>query len=126
MEELQKLPSLANIVSKKTTFECHEFQHDILGKPVKFSVLKMTRYLIIWVGNTNNFRELSLGMLAPNDSIPVVTNIIGNDMTNISFTKKLTKRLNKPVYFSCSLNKDLFPEVEKRLAQEISEHPEKF
>lgn len=105
-------------------FSSQLFTHEINEQKYNFRVLKMTDSFFIYIGpeGAESFDDLSIASKAFNGEI-VRSNILepSGSETSSSIAYKLSKRLNVPVYVSCSGIDDrmLRPELEKYLFSEI-------
>jgi len=108
-----------------------EFSDSLSNINVSFQVLKLKNSVFVWIGNAEEKRmdDLSLAILVPPAEI-TSTRLMGNILTPTPLlTKRLSKKLGKPVYLSYNLPQSdnmLLEVVNKRLNKEIENFPDKF
>lgn len=113
-------------------FGQHNFKDQILEKKLMFQVIQMKDSLLIYINDKDNitFDDLSLAMNNRHDNTPIATKLVGDapeDFSN-SMVSRLSKRTGKVVYLSCNVPQDkmLIPLIEKRILEELKQHPDKF
>lgn len=115
--------------SSVSKFHTHLFSGESCGAQINYRVLKMCDSVFIYMGpkGSEAFDELALAMNIPSKGETISTSILGSSESR-ELAEKLTKRLNKQVYISanCSMDRINRPVIEKRLVEEISNHPEYF
>jgi proteasome assembly chaperone 4 len=114
----------------ESNFKSHFFSTEICDAQYNFRILKMKDSIFIYIGQTDNehFIDMAMAMKTPTDVIS--TTIMGASVGSGSqeLAEKLSKRLNKQVFVSCSAPDDRIvrPSIEKRLIDEIKQHMEVF
>lgn len=117
--------------SEECSLIASSFSDSLCSTDIVFQVLKLKNSVYVWIGNAEDKRldDLSLAMLMPDSDI-VSSRLMGNILTPTTLiTKRLCKKLGKPVYLSYNLPQSdnmLLEVVNKRLNKEIEQHPEKF
>ncbi|XP_065332784.1 proteasome assembly chaperone 4-like [Cloeon dipterum] len=117
--------------SQEAALSMHSFSDELSSMPVSFQVLKLKNSLFVWIGNSDNkcLSDLNLAMVVPPEEITSVR-LMGNLLTPSSvLTKRLCKKLGKPVYLSYNLPQNdnmLLEIVNKRLNKEIENNLDKF
>ncbi|CAB3381986.1 Hypothetical predicted protein [Cloeon dipterum] len=117
--------------SQEAALSMHSFSDELSSMPVSFQVLKLKNSLFVWIGNSDNkcLGDLNLAMVVPPEEITSVR-LMGNLLTPSSvLTKRLCKKLGKPVYLSYNLPQNdnmLLEIVNKRLNKEIENNLDKF
>lgn len=107
------------------------FSDSLCSTDIVFQVLKLKNSVYLWIGNAEEKRldDLSLAMLM-SDSDIVSSRLMGNILTPTTLiTKRLCKKLGKPVFLSYNLPQSdnmLLEVVNKRLIKEIDQHPDRF
>ncbi|XP_059485586.1 proteasome assembly chaperone 4-like [Neocloeon triangulifer] len=109
----------------------HTFSDELTSIAVSFQVLKLKNSVFLWIGSSDEkcFNDLNLAMVVPPAEI-TSARLMGNLLTPSSvLTKRLCKKLNKPIYLSYNLPQNdnmLLEVVNKRLNKEIESYPDKF
>jgi proteasome assembly chaperone 4 len=107
------------------------FSDSLCSSDIVFQVLKMKNSVFVWIGSAEEKRldDLSLAMLMADSEI-VSSRLMGNILTPTTLiTKRLCKKLGKPVYLSYNLPQSdnmLLEVVNKRLIKEIDQFPDRF
>lgn len=136
----QKVDMDENICDKDTatieyvdsSLAAHSFSEKIGSTVVLFKTLKLKDSLFVWVGSNEEpkLTNLCVAMKSSYETLPLTTQVLGSraDETSTGLASQLTRRLSKPVFASVNLQLDsfLFPEVNKRLKEEIKNKPEYF
>ncbi|XP_074644602.1 proteasome assembly chaperone 4-like [Tubulanus polymorphus] len=112
------------------SLEIHTFSEKFMDTVVHFSTLKMHDSFFLWAGTTSKMPDMSLAMSLRMLNNPDASRLFGetDNQTSINLSKHLAKKTMKQVYASCNIPDDqlLVSAVEKRIAKEINDHPEKF
>lgn len=122
----------ATIEYVDSSLAAHSFSEKIGSTVVLFKTLKMKDSLFVWVGGNEEpkLTNLCVAMKSSYEALPLTTQVLGSraDETSTGLASQLTRRLGKPVFASVNLQLDsfLFPEVNKRLKEEIKNKPEYF
>ncbi|KAG8283705.1 proteasome assembly chaperone 4-like [Homalodisca vitripennis] len=122
----------AQIEFTDSRFTTHSFSEKVGSTGVLFKVLKMKDSLFVWIGSSQEPKlvNMCVAMKNPYESLPLTTQVLGSRTDEMSpgLASQLTRRLNKPVFVGVNVELDrfLFPEVTKRLNEEIKKHPECF
>lgn len=107
----------------------HTFSADVSSNCYNYRILKMNNSVFIYIGERDNELFDELVMAVPSDSA-LGTTILGSDtgFDSKEIAIQMARRLKKQVFISCNVHLDnlLKPLIIKRLAKEISEHPEAF
>uniref|UniRef100_A0A1B6KZT8 Proteasome assembly chaperone 4 n=1 Tax=Graphocephala atropunctata TaxID=36148 RepID=A0A1B6KZT8_9HEMI len=132
MEASSREKETAQIESTDSRLSTHSFSENIGSTVVMFSVLKLKDSAFMWIGSGQEPRlvNMCVAMKTPYESLPLTTQVLGSRSDEMSpgLASQLAKRLSKPVFVSVNIELDrcLFPEVTKRLNEEIKKYPECF
>lgn len=130
MEHKDKEP--VKLEMAESNLKTHSFTEKIGTILVSFSVLKLKDSLFVWVGSSDEpkLMNMCVAMKSSYESLPLTSQILGPHSDDLSsgLASQLSRRLNKPVFVSVNLQIDrfLFPEVTKRLKEEIKINAEYF
>lgn len=120
---------MEDIIILEPTIEVHTFQDKILDHDVFFQVIKLQDSFYLWFGKSNQFGDLSVAM-ATLKNMTSSTNLIGgNESHTVAMAERLSKKLKKQVFIGgdvSSFDHLQLPLLEKRIAAEIQNHPDKF
>ncbi|XP_067906065.1 proteasome assembly chaperone 4 [Heterodontus francisci] len=113
------------------TLSVHNFSEKLSEQTVHFHVLRMKDSFFLWVGSAPTFSNLAVAMCTKFDPMPVSTLVLGDasDTTPNSVAQRLAKKTGKQVFISYNLPStctSLSLQVENRIKQEMSAHPDKF
>ena len=110
------------------TIIAHSFHVKIMDTDVYFQVIKLQDSFHLWIGKSKQFGDLSVAMtMAGNPSTSSV--MIGHsDSYTVLMAQRLSKSTGKQVFVSGDLTFDrlTIPLIEKRVAEEMKIHPDKF
>lgn len=128
---LEKVNQENVIEEVPSSFKTHEFSKTVFSTDIQFSVLKMEKSVLIWIGlkEQRHFSDLCLGLQSKFSDMPLSTHLFGNssDIISKSFVSKIAKKLCKPVYLSYNVpDNQMLPEVIKLLVSEIDNNPQYF
>lgn len=130
MKPVEREPAKVEMV--ESNLKTHSFTDKIGTTLASFGVLKLKDSLFVWVGSCDEpkLMNMCVAMKSSYETLPLTSQILGphSDDLSSSLASQLTKRLNKPVFVSVNLQIDrfLFPEVTKRLKEEINNNSEYF
>lgn len=132
MEEIECDKDTATIEYVDSTLAAHSFLEKIGNTVVSFKTLKLKDSLFVWVGASEEpkLTNLCLAMNTCFETLPLTTQVLGSRTDDFSsgLASQLSRRLGKAVFASVNIQLDgfLFPEVSKRLKEEIKNKPEYF
>lgn len=108
----------------------HTFRDKILDTDVFFQVIKLKDSFYLWFGKSSGFGELSVAMTTLNNTLTSSTNLVGSsDSHSVAMATRLSKKTGKQVFIGGevkSFDQLQLPLVEKRIAEEIKNCPDKF
>ncbi|CRK99900.1 CLUMA_CG013203, isoform A [Clunio marinus] len=116
----------------ESAFSSHSFSGDVSGQSFKYRVLKMHDSLFIYIGKKDEELLSGLGLGFPSrtsDQESVSMSIINTEAPeSVDLAKNISQRLKKPVFVSCNtlLDRISRPVIEKRLLDELNNHPDRF
>lgn len=117
-----------NVKSGKPSI--HTFSDKIMDKLMHFQVIKLDDSFHVWIGQTSGkFGEMSVAMNTKFSSVPTASAIIGGtDSPSVCMAQRLAKKTGKQVFVSCDFpyNQLIQPLIEKRIGEELKNHPSKF
>ena len=133
MEELNNSNSKqetddADIKYIEPTIKVHEFHEKIMDTDVYFQVVKLQDSFHLWIGKSKHFGDLSVAMTMAGKT-PSSSVLIGqSDSYTVLMARRLSKTTGKQVFVNGELNFDRLeiPLVEKRIAEEMKNRPDKF
>lgn len=112
------------------TISVHTFHDKILDQDVFFQVTKLHESFYLWFGKSNQLGDLSVAMPTLKNTATSSTNLIGgNESHSVAMAERLSKRTGKQVFIGGDIrpfDQLQLPLVEKRIAEEIKNHPDKF
>ena len=118
----------ADIKYIEPTIKVHEFREKIMDTDVYFQVVKLQDSFHLWIGKSKQFGDLSVAMTMAGKT-PSSSVLIGqSDSYTVLMARRLSKTTGKQVFVSGELNFDRLeiPLVEKRIAGEMKNRPDKF
>ncbi|RDD47040.1 Proteasome assembly chaperone 4 [Trichoplax sp. H2] len=118
-------------IEKTLDTPIYNFSAVIGDTTVYYHVMKMDQSLFFWIGTSLTMDDMAvaIGNRDSNDGPPVACKIIGDmtDMTQTNLALKLCKRTGKQSFVSYNVPEEVMPDlVQKRLIEEMVDHPEKF
>ncbi|KAJ8673944.1 hypothetical protein QAD02_005206 [Eretmocerus hayati] len=115
------------------SFQFHEFHDEVGQLKIYCQFMKMEKSLFLWVGDyaEQSFNDLALAFMMDSEQPkkPVLTTKIMGPVANevsINLATRLSKKSGLPVYVSFNITVDnlSLPNVERRINEELSKHPE--
>lgn len=124
---------MATVEPAECSGQIHDFKVMVIDIEVHLQTVKMDNSLYLWIGSSENpvLEDLSMALPTNYDHAPLATHLLGrfDNTSSSAVATKLSKKLKKHVYVSYNLPSDdtfLKAQVEKRVLEEISVHPERF
>ena len=110
------------------TIRLHTFHEKIMDTDVYFQVIKLQDSFHLWIGKSRQFGDLSVAMTMAGKPATSSVLIGHSDSYTVLIAQRLSRSTGKQVLVSGDLNFDSLdiPLIEKRIAEEIKAHPEKF
>lgn len=110
------------------TILVHIFHEKIMDNDVYFQVIKLQDCFHLWIGKSKSFGDLSVAMTMARKPTSSSVLIGHSDSHTVLIAQRLSKSTGKQVFVSGDLNFDSLeiPLVEKRIAQEMKTHPDRF
>ncbi|KAK3596752.1 hypothetical protein CHS0354_038749 [Potamilus streckersoni] len=106
----------------------HTFSEKIMDTYMYFQVLKLSDSFWLWIGSSPaKFGDFTVAMNS--GKMPCSTVLLGNsDSGCLAMATRLAKRTGKQVFISGDLtfNQIQLPLIEKRVAEEMKQHPDNF
>lgn len=107
----------------------HTFKDKILDQDVFFQVIKLDSSFYLWFGKSSQMGDLSVAMTTIKN-VTSSTNLVGaNDSHSVAMAERLSKKSGKQVFIggdTRTFDQLQLPLVEKRIAEEIRNQPDKF
>ena len=106
----------------------HTFHEKIMDTDVYFQVIKLQDSFHLWIGKSKQFGDLSVAMTMAGKPATSSVLIGHSDSYTVLIAQRLSKSTGKQVLVSGDLNFDSLdiPLIEKRIAEEMKAHREKF
>ena len=106
----------------------HTFHQKIMNTDVYFQVIKLQDIFNLWIGKSKQFGDFSVAMTMAGKPATSSVLIGHSDSYTVLIAQRLSKSTGKQVLVSGDLNFDSLdiPFIEKRIAEEMKTHPEKF
>ena len=110
------------------TIRLHTFHEKIMDTDVYFQVIKLQDSFHLWIGKSRHFGDLSVAMTMTGKPATSSVLIGHSDSYTVLIAQRLSRSTGKQVLVSGDLNFDSLdiPLIEKRIAEEMKAHPEKF
>ncbi|OWF54208.1 proteasome assembly chaperone 4-like [Mizuhopecten yessoensis] len=114
----------------KPSISVHTFHDQIIDNECFFQVIKLEDSFHLWIGNSPaTFGSFTVALQTKFDKLPSSIPLLGGtDSPSNSLALQLAKKTGKQVFVSCNLpfHGQLMPLIEKRISQELNNHPEHF
>ncbi|KAL4221701.1 proteasome (prosome macropain) assembly chaperone 4 [Mactra antiquata] len=108
----------------------HTFNDKILDTDVYFHVIKLQNSFYLWFGKSGSFGELSVAMTTLKNTLTSATSLVGSsDSHSVAMATRISKKTGKQVFIGGEVkafDQLQLPLVEKRIAEEIKNCPDKF
>ncbi|KAK7504540.1 hypothetical protein BaRGS_00004026 [Batillaria attramentaria] len=120
-----------DVTTSDPQISVYNFSDTILGNNLYFHVIKLCDSFHICVGTAPVMKNMAVAMQTEFDRGAASGSILMGDLSDpvsLNMAQRLAKRTGKQVFVSCSVayNQTLMPLLEKRIGEEIKDHPDKF
>lgn len=110
------------------TLLVYSFHEKIMDTDVYFQVIKLQDSFHLWLGKSKQFGDLSVAITMAGKPSTASVLIGHSDSYTVLMAQRLSKSTGKQVFVSGDISFDrlTIPLIEKRVAEEMKIHPDKF